>query len=231
MIEEVDHGTWLAENRILYFFAVLYVANLVGGLVIANPINIAVAKFFHRSFLEYAAWMALPALVSIAATCAGLRLFFRRSLPHRFEPPLKRLMPEVTRLTVVAGAILAVALLAFLLGEPLGLAAWLVASVGALTLLAATALLDRPSLPGIVRGVGWDVIHADRHADGGGALRPAEQSLHTESHGTRDRRPARGVTPGQEARRAVGARRRGPRAEDAAGGVARRAALAQATSS
>jgi arsenical pump membrane protein len=67
-------------------------------------------------------------------------------------------MPPITRLTTAAGAILVVALLAFFLGEPLGVATWIVAAIGALTLLAATALLDRPGLTPVVRGVGWDVI-------------------------------------------------------------------------
>ncbi len=158
LIGEIDDGTWVLENKIPYFFAVLYVANLVGGLVISNPINIVVAKFFAISFLEYAAWMIVPAIVSIIATYAGLRVAFRRSLPHHFIPPSATLMPRITHLTTTAGAILVVALCAFFLGEPLGVATWIVAASGAVTLLTATALLDRPSLAPVVRGVGWDVI-------------------------------------------------------------------------
>ena len=81
LIEDVAEDSWDQRNKICYYFAVLYVANLVGPLVISNPINIIVSSYFGISFLEYAAWMLAPALVSIVVSYVGLRLYFRRSLP------------------------------------------------------------------------------------------------------------------------------------------------------
>src|SRR5205085_5019042 len=82
LIERVQGDGWTLRNKIPFYFAVLYVANLVGALVTSNPINIVVASLFHISFLEYARWMFLPAAASIAVTFAGLAVVFRKSVPR-----------------------------------------------------------------------------------------------------------------------------------------------------
>ncbi len=81
LVEEIDDGSWTIENKIPYYFAVLYVANLVGGFVISNPINIMVSSWFNIGFLTYASWMMLPAIVSMVATYASLLFIFRRAIP------------------------------------------------------------------------------------------------------------------------------------------------------
>src|SRR3954463_11555210 len=95
LIEDVQQEDWTEANKVPFYFAVLYVANLVGALLISNPINIVVANLFSISFSEYARWMVLPAIASMVVTYAGLRLFFRRDLPKTYD--LKRLAPAPTQ--------------------------------------------------------------------------------------------------------------------------------------
>lgn len=60
LIEQVKEDDWERKHQVVYYFAVLYVANLAAPLVIGNPINIIVANWFDIGFAEYAAWMVLP---------------------------------------------------------------------------------------------------------------------------------------------------------------------------
>ena len=48
------------EDHLPFLFAILYVGNLVGVLVISNPINVVAATIFDISFVEYFLWMFLP---------------------------------------------------------------------------------------------------------------------------------------------------------------------------
>jgi arsenical pump membrane protein len=135
------------------------VANVVGALVISNPINLIVCTFFKISFLDYAAWMALPALVSIVTTYTGLRLYFRRTIPARFRPLEAPATPApYGRFMAVCGIVLVVTLVSFFSEGLTGVPTWLTAVAGAAVLLALQAARDQSDYAHIVRGIGWDVI-------------------------------------------------------------------------
>jgi arsenical pump membrane protein len=153
LVERVQTDSWELRNKIPFYFAVLYVANLVGALVTSNPINIVVASLFHISFLEYARWMFLPAAASILVTFAGLAIVFRRSVPRSYErvsfQPVIRSRRQLAHCSFVLCATLA----GFFTESLTGIPTWLVACAGALTLL----VVDREFSP-IIRGVSWDVL-------------------------------------------------------------------------
>ena len=73
------------EDHLPFLFAVLYIGNLVGTLVISNPINIIAASYFDIPFLNYFFWMAIPALLSMLVTWMGLMVVFRRELRAKPE--------------------------------------------------------------------------------------------------------------------------------------------------
>jgi arsenical pump membrane protein len=157
--EEVRDASWRRDSAVPYYFAVLYVANLVGGLVISNPINIIVSSLFHIHFVEYARWMALPALASIAVSFVGLRLVFRRVLPASYAVP-KPVAPDSgrQRFLLVCAVILALTFVGFFTEDWTGVPPWLVAMTGALVLLGLHGAMTGGGTVTILRGVGWDVL-------------------------------------------------------------------------
>lgn len=158
LLEEVQGEGWTARNKLPYYFAVLYVANVAGALVISNPINLVVAEIIGLSFAQYAAWMVLPALVSILASYAGIRLFFRRDLPLRYRVPTAAAEPGGARLAV-CGALLALTLVGFFTVDLTGVPTWAVAASSAGALLLAHPRLCPGSTYGrIVKGIGWDAL-------------------------------------------------------------------------
>jgi arsenical pump membrane protein len=162
LVEDVAQDDWTEANKTPFYFAVLYVANLVGALMISNPINIVVANLFSMSFAEYARMMVLPALASIVVTYLGLRLFFRRSLPTTYD--LKRLAPaqiqssEQTKSQLVIGLVLALALIAFFCATYLAIPFWKIAALAACVGLIATTPMKVVCPKAVVRGIGWDAV-------------------------------------------------------------------------
>ena len=160
LIEQVQEKTWDRANKIPYYFAVLYVANLVGGLAISNPINIIVASFFEIDFLEYASWMILPAVVSMVATYYGMRIYFGDSIPRTYDDSKLAFnaSPERLRFMALSAIVLSFTLVGFFLEHLLGIPTWLVALIGAASLLFLSRLFGSADPVQILKGVGWDVI-------------------------------------------------------------------------
>jgi len=155
IVDEVGAG-WSPQQKLPYYFAVLYVANVATPLVIGNPINLVVAEMFGIGFFEYARWMFIPALVSLAATYAGLRWVFRADLPARFTLP-EEIRHEFAGDVRTAAALLVVSLLAFLAGTLMEVPVW-VLTVGAAAVMLLWAWSRRLSPAGAVRDVGWDAL-------------------------------------------------------------------------
>ncbi|HWZ85157.1 MAG TPA: ArsB/NhaD family transporter [Thermoanaerobaculia bacterium] len=159
LVEQVQGDSWTLRNKVPYYFAVLYVANLVGALVISNPINIVVSSIFHISFVEYAKWMLLPAAASVLVSFAGLSLVFRKDIPASFEwsPALK---PQTgsRRLLGLCALVLSATLVGFFTESLTGIPTWLVAFGGAVILLGIYATAGDGKVGPILGGVSWDVL-------------------------------------------------------------------------
>lgn len=158
LIEDVQGESWTVAQKLPFYFAVLYVANLVGGLVISNPINIILSSFFKVGFLEYAAWMIGPALVSVAVSYLGLRLAFRRSIPRTYAVQRSGLARAHGRLLIPCAIILALVLASLFSESITHVPTWAVALAGALVLLALHTTIGRAGIGPVLAGVGWDVL-------------------------------------------------------------------------
>ena len=159
LIEEAQYDDWTPRHKVPFYFAVLYVANVAGVLVISNPINIVAAKLFRISFAEYAAWMVLPAIASILVSYGGLKLVFALHLPARFQPlGPTRVDPRQRRVMIACAVVLLVTLL-LLAGESWsGVPPWAVTLAAAVILLSLHCLTTRTGPIRPLRRVGWDVI-------------------------------------------------------------------------
>ncbi|NOK63374.1 MAG: arsenical efflux pump membrane protein ArsB [Chloroflexi bacterium AL-W] len=158
LIEDVQEDDWQDTNKVPYYFAILYVANLVATFVISNPINIIVASLFDIGFVEYALWMFLPAVVSVVVSYVGLRIVFRNTIPQRYNT--QRAAPTTNydrRFLVICNTVLGLTLLGFFSESFTGIPTWLVACTGAITLLIVQQWKGDGIVP-VVKGVGWDVI-------------------------------------------------------------------------
>lgn len=159
LVERIAAPDWGIKEKLPFYFAVLYVANLVGGLVISNPINIVVSSLFQIGFVEYALWMLLPAAISIFVSYMGLKIFFGRSIPLRFELPADMRTPSrLGRLQIWCAAVLIVTVIGFFFEGWSGIPTWFVAAAGAATLLAVHSAIARSGVELIFRRVGWDVV-------------------------------------------------------------------------
>ena len=159
LVQEIRQPSWTDKNAIPFYFTILYVSNLVGALVISNPINIIVADWFDIGFVEYALWMAIPAVVSMVVTYLGLAIFFRNVIPPEYSPPAP--LPARTEgkgLRVFTATVLGITLIGFFSEPWLGIPTGYVAGAGALILLASYGLAGEGRPAHVVREVGWDAV-------------------------------------------------------------------------
>jgi len=159
LIKQVQGPNWTSNNKLPFYFAVLYVANVVGALVISNPINIIVSRYFNISFLDYARWMILPATVSIITTYFGLRFFFRHDIPQTIQPYQQVDFSHRNHTAmVICGMVMFLTLLAFFSEPFTGIPVWQVAPASALLMLILHGFLSTSGYQPIATGIGWDVL-------------------------------------------------------------------------
>jgi len=167
IVESAGAGRWTLRERLPFYFAVLYAANLVGPLLISNPIHLVVARWFDVGFVEHAYWMTLPALASALITYALLYAIFRRHIPRSFDPAAARAAAAAHReppgrrdptFMLVTAGIMVLALVAFFSEYATGLSTPLVAGGSAVLLMILDAIRTRESPLVIGRRVSWSVV-------------------------------------------------------------------------
>jgi arsenical pump membrane protein len=141
-----------------FLFAVLNIANLVAVLVISNPINIVVAHYFGIDFVDYAAWMALPALSAAVSTYLMLRWYFHRDISASRLPEVADVPEPLSPFARWCVGVIAVCVVAAFLGPRVGLPLWATMSTGACLLLFTGRMTAGIDPLEVVKGVAWDVL-------------------------------------------------------------------------
>jgi len=130
-------------------------------LVVSNLVNIVSADFFHLGFGAYAGVMVPVDIVAVLASLAVLLLFFRRTIPARYDVTQLKLPREAIRdpATFRFGwLVLLLLLIGFFWLEPLGVPVSAVAAVGALLLLAIAAHGNVISTRKVVLQAPWKIV-------------------------------------------------------------------------
>ena len=157
-------GVGDTEDHLPFLFAILYVGNLVGVLVISNPINVVAATIFDISFVEYFLWMFLPALASMFVSWWGLLIAFRK--PLRKEPKFLLRNDTKANQTVArpktshqstVGVLLLATLIGFSLEGVTDIPIWVTAVSGAV-LISSYTLITRGQLKDVVARVDIPIL-------------------------------------------------------------------------
>ena len=130
-------------------------------LIVSNLVNIVSADFFDIGFNRYAAVMAPVNVVAVLASLVVLFLYFRKSIPQRYDQ--SQLKPPAAAIrdlnTFRSGwAVLALLLIGFFGLEPLGVPVSVVAAVGAAILLLVAGRGHKISTRKVIREAPWQIV-------------------------------------------------------------------------
>lgn len=130
-------------------------------LVVSNLVNIVSADFFGISFMGYAGHMLIPDLISLGASMLVLYIFFRRSIPKRFDVSLVKEPAGAIRdqlLFKYAWVVLVVLLAGYLVSGLLHVPVCIIAGLIALLFLILAGRSPAVPVKEVVKGAPWAIV-------------------------------------------------------------------------